>query len=55
MLDVLWRIIERVVADVAEAELVLCAVINYNHYNRDAAIILSTSEAQTIASKWSEL
>ena len=48
-MDVLRRILERVVVDITEAELVWCAVIKYNHYNKDATRILSTGEAKTIA------
>ena len=55
MLDVLWRIIERVVADIVEAELVCYAVIKYNHYYGGTVITLSTSEAKTIMSEWSEI
>ena len=53
-MDVLWRMIEHVIAVVAKAELVRCAVINCNHYYRGAVITSSAGEPKTIVLKWSE-
>ena len=55
MLDVLRRIIEHVVANIAEAELMHSAVIKYNHYYGGIVITLSVSEAKNIVLEWLEI
>ena len=53
-MDVLWRMIEHVIAVIAKAVLMHCAVIKCNHYYRGAVITFSVGEPKTIVLKWSE-